>query len=175
MLAARTISSSILVVGVTAALAAQAPVLDVKLGLWENTIVTNMSGMAMPQMDTSKMPPEQAAKMAEAMKAMMGPRTVTEKHCLTQEELSKDSFMMPNDSKMTCTRTITTNTKAAFAADINCTGARSMKGQINVESADGGNAYKGTMKMATTGSGQTVNLTMNITGKYLGPTCGDVK
>ena len=46
MFAARTISSSILVVGITAVLAAQAPVLDVKLGLWENTIVTNIGGMA---------------------------------------------------------------------------------------------------------------------------------
>ena len=175
MLAARTFSSSILVVGVAAVLAAQAPVLDVKLGLWENTIVTNMSGMAMPQMDTSKMPPEQAAKMAEAMKAMMGPRTITEKNCLTKEDLQKDSFMLPEDSKMKCTRTITANTRATFAADIDCTGERSMKGQINVESLDGGNAYRSTMKMASSGRGQTVNLSMTSTGKYLGPACGDVK
>ena len=41
---------------------------------------------------------------------------------------------------------------------------------------DGGNAFKGTMKMASTGAnGQTLNLTMNMSGKYLGPTCGDVK
>ena len=138
MFAARTITSSILVLGVTAALVAQAPALDVKLGLWENTIVTNMGGMAMPQMDMSKLPPEQAAKIAEAMKGMMGDRTVTEKNCLTKEDLAKDSFMMPEDSKMTCTRTVTTNTKTTFAADINCTGENATKGQINVESLDGG-------------------------------------
>ena len=40
---------SILVVGITAVLAAQAPVIDVKLGLWENTIVTNIGGMACPR------------------------------------------------------------------------------------------------------------------------------
>jgi hypothetical protein len=174
MFAARTISSSILVVGVTAVLAAQAPALDVKLGLWENTIVTNMGGMAMPQMDTSKLPPEQAAKIAEAMKGMSG-QPMTQKHCIRKEDLAKDSFMMPADSKMTCTRTITTNTKATLVADISCTGARTVKGQINVESLDGGNAFKGTMKMASTGGGQTLNLTMNMSGKYLGPECGDVK
>ena len=175
MLAARTFTSSILVVGVTAVLAAQAPVLDVKFGLWESTIVTNMSGMAMPQVDTSKLPPEQAAKIAEAMKGMGG-QPVTQKNCITKDDLAKDSFMMPADAKMTCTRTITTNTKASFAADINCTGARTVKGHINVEALDGGNAYKGTMKMASTGAnGQTLNLTMNMSGKYLGPTCGDVK
>jgi hypothetical protein len=175
MFAARTISSSVLVVGVTAVLAAQAPVLDVKFGLWESTIVTSMSGMAMPQMDTSKLPPEQAAKIAEGMKGMGG-QPVTQKNCITKEDLAKDSFMMPADAKMTCTRTITTNTKATFAADINCTGSRTVKGQINIESLDGGNAYKGTMKMASTGgNGQTLNLNMNMSGKYLGPVCGDVK
>lgn len=83
--------------------------------------------------------------------------------------------MLPEDSRVKCTRTITANTEATFAADIDCTGERSMKGQINVESLDGGNAYKSTMKMASSGRGQTVNLTMNMTGKYLGPACGDVK
>jgi hypothetical protein len=136
MFAARTISSSILVVGITAVLAAQAPVLDVKLGLWENTIVTNIGGMAMPQVDTSKMPPDQAAKIAEAMKGDER-RAVTDKSCLTKEDLANESFMMPKDSKMTCTRTVTTNTKAVFAADVNCTGERTVKGQINVESLAG--------------------------------------
>ena len=174
MFVARTISSSILVLGVTAVLVAQAPVLDVKLGLWENTIVTNIGGMAMPQVDTSKMPPEQAAKIAAAMKGMGG-QPVTEKHCLTKEDLANDSFMMPKDNKMTCTRTVTTNTKATFAADVNCTGERAVKGQINVESLDGGNAFKGAMKMATTSGAQTINVNMTMSGKYLGPDCGDVK
>ena len=174
MLAARTISSSILVVAITAVLAAQAPVLDVKLGLWENTMVTSIGGMAMPQMDTSKLPPEQAAKMAEAMKGMAG-QPMTQKNCITKEALSKDSFMMPENSKMTCTRTVTTNTKATFAADLNCTGARTVKGQISVESLSGGNAFKGAMKMATTSGAQTINVNMTMSGKYLGPDCGDVK
>jgi Protein of unknown function (DUF3617) len=175
MFAARTITSSILVLGVTAVLVAQAPVLDVKLGLWENTVVTNMGGAAMPQIDMSKLPPDQAAKIAEAMKGMTGDQTMTEKDCLTKEDLAKDSFMMPEDSKMICKRTVTTNTRATFAADIDCTGETATKGQITVESLDGGSAYKSTMKMATTSRGRTMNLTMTMTGKYLGPTCGDVK
>ena len=77
MSAARTITSSILVLGVTTVLVAQAPALDVKLGLWESTTVTDLGGAAMPQMDMSKLPPEQAAKIAEAMKGLTGDRTVT--------------------------------------------------------------------------------------------------
>src|SRR5687767_10146367 len=106
MFATRTIASAVLLAGVTTVLMAQAPVLDVKLGLWENTVVTNM-GMAAPQVDTSKMPPEQAAKIAEMMKGMMGDRTVVEKNCLTKEDLARDSFMMPESSPQKCSRTIT--------------------------------------------------------------------
>jgi hypothetical protein len=174
MLVTRAISSFALVVCVTAVLLAQAPALDIKYGLWENTVVTDMGG-AMAQMDTSKMSPEQAAKFAEVMKGMSN-RAVVEKTCLTKEELSKDSFMMPQDTKTSCTRTITTNTRLAFAANIDCTGERTMKGQINVESLEGGNAYKGTMKMTSAGrTGRSMNMTMTMTGKYLGPACGNVK
>ena len=107
MLVTRAITSSALVVCITTVLLAQAPALDVKLGLWENTIVTDMGTAMAAQMDTSKLPPEQAAKIAEAMKAMAG-KPIVQKTCLTKEDLSKDSFMMPEDSKTKCSRTITT-------------------------------------------------------------------
>ena len=83
--------------------------------------------------------------------------------------------MLPEDSKMTCTRTVTTNTASRFAADLECTGASEMKGQITVDSLAGGTAYKGAMKMAVTGRGRSMNMTMTMTGKYLGPDCGTVK
>ena len=171
----RATTSALFLVGLATVVVAQAPVLDVKLGLWENTIVTNIGGMTMPQMDTSKLPPEQAARMAEAMKAMGGGRTVVEKHCLTKEDLSRDSFMLPQDGKLTCKRTVTTNTAARFAADIECTGSSEMKGQIDVESSAGGTVIKNTMHMAVTGRGRSMNMTMIMTGKYLGPECGTVK
>src|SRR4051794_38289473 len=44
-----------------ATVVAQAPALDVKYGLWEMSNVTNLGGQ-MPQIDTSRMTPEQKAK-----------------------------------------------------------------------------------------------------------------
>ena len=132
MIATRTLLSSVALIGLSAVLVAQAPALDVKLGLWENTIVTNMGGA--PPVDTSKMTPEQAAKIAAAMKGLMGERTMTDKTCVKKEDLAKDSFMLPHESGMTCTRTITTNTRSAYVADVTCTGEREMKGQISIES-----------------------------------------
>jgi hypothetical protein len=173
MLATRTLTLSILYVGLSAVLTAQAPALDIKFGLWENTIVTNMGGA--PPIDTSKMTPEQAAKVAAAMQGMMGDRTMTQQSCVKKEDLEKDSFMLPQEKSLSCKRTITTNTRSAFAAEITCTGEREMKGQINIESLAGGTAFKGAMKMVTTAQGRSMNVNMTMAGKYLSADCGTVK
>lgn len=173
MIVRRVLISSFAIVSFGGILAAQVPVLDLKLGLWENTVVTNIGGA--PPVDTSKMSPEQAAKIAEAMKGLAGDRTMTEKSCIKKEDLENESFMLPHDANTTCTRTVGTNTRAAFVADITCTGARPMKGQVNIQSLAGGSAFKGAVKMETSAGGRTTNLAMTMTGKYLGPDCGSVK
>lgn len=173
MIVRRALISSFAIVGLGVILVAQAPVLDLKLGLWENTIVTNIGGA--PPVDTSKMSPEQAAKIAEAMKGLAGDRTMTEKTCVKKEDLENESFMLPHDAKTTCTRTVGTNTRASFVADVTCTGDRPMKGQVNIQSLAGGTAFKGAVKMETSARGSTMNVAMTLTGKYLGPDCGSVK
>ena len=173
MVVRRALIWSFAIVGLGVILVAQAPVLDLKLGLWENTIVTNIGGA--PPVDTSKMSPEQAAKIAEAMKGLAGDRTMTEKSCIKKEDLENESFMLPHDAKTTCTRTVGTNTRASFVADVTCTGDRPMKGQVNIQSLAGGAAFKGAVKMETSAGGRTTNLAMTMTGKYLGPDCGSVK
>jgi hypothetical protein len=176
MVVPRTLLSSVALVAFSAALVAQAPALDLKFGLWENTIVTNMGGT--PPIDTSKMSPEQAAKMTaalEMMKGSMGERTITDKSCVKKEDLAKDSFMMPRESGMTCTRTITTNTRTGYVANVSCTGDREMKGQVSIETTAGGTAFTGSMKMDTITQGRTMNVTMKMSGKYLGADCGTVK
>ena len=173
MIVRRALISSFAIVGLGGILAAQAPVLDLKFGLWENTVVTNIGGA--PPVDTSKMSPEQAAKIAEAMKGLAGDRTMTEKTCVKKEDLEKDSFMLPQDANTTCLRTAGTNTKAAYIADITCTGDRPMKGHVDIQSLAGGTAFKGAVKMETSAGGRTMNVAMTMTGKYLGPDCGTVK
>lgn len=173
MVVRRALIWSFAIVGLGVILMAQAPVLDLKLGLWENTIVTNIGGA--PPVDTSKMSPEQAAKIAEAMKGLAGDRTMTEKTCVKKEDLENESFMLPHDAKTTCTRTVGTNTRASFVADVTCTGDRPMKGQVNIQSLAGGTAFKGAVKMETSARGSTMNVAMTLTGKYLGPDCGSVK
>jgi hypothetical protein len=82
---------------------------------------------------------------------------------------------LPNESGMTCTRTLTTNTRTAYVADVNCTGEREMKGQVSIETTGGGTAFTGSMTMATTAQGRTMNVAMKMSGKYLSADCGTVK
>jgi hypothetical protein len=172
MTVTRQFVSTLLIAGFGSVVLAQAPALDLKFGLWENTIVTSIGGMAPP--DTSKMPPEQAAKIAEAMKSMSGEKTMTSKSCLKKEDLAKDSFMMPNSANMTCTRTVTTNTRTQYVADVTCTGQQQMKGHIAIE-AQSATAFAGSMKMASSAQGRSMDVSMKMTGKFLDADCGTVK
>jgi len=173
MVAPRALISSLIAVGFSSVLVAQAPMLDLKFGLWENTIVTSMAGT--PPLYTSKMSPEQAARAAEAMKGMGGERTATEKNCLKKEDLAKDSFMMPNSANMTCTRNVTSNTRTQFVADVTCTGQQSLKGHIAIDASPGGSAFTGTMKMDSTTPGRPMGVSIKMSGKYLAADCGTVK
>jgi hypothetical protein len=145
--------------------------LDVRMGLWETTSVTNMSNM-MAAVDTSKMSPEQKAQM-EAMMKGMASKPIVNKSCMTKEKFEKQSFMQqrPNSD---CTQTITKNTRTLMEATVSCTKPETITGQITIE-APSPTALKGTVKSKGNARGREINVTIDMTGKWLGADCGDVK
>ena len=156
-----------------ATLVAQAPALDVKYGLWEMSNVTNLGGQ-MPQVDTSRMTPEQKAKMDEAMKQMMGTHTNVTKSCITKEKVEKSVFMMPDQPGTTCSQKITTNTKTTLEASLSCTGQNAMTGQMHIDALSP-TSIKGTIKSSGAMQGGAMTATINMAGKWLSADCGDVK
>ncbi len=160
----------------TAILAAQPPMMDVKMGLWEITTKTNMGG-AMPTMpkiseeDMAKMPPAQRAQIEAMMKNMAGAPMVT-KTCMTKEKYDKNSFMQqrPNQN---CTQTITNNTRTSMDATIVCT-APASTATMHME-ATSSSAYTSTVKSKSTTRGREMEITIDMAGKWLGADCGDVK
>ena len=152
-------------------LAAQAPVLDIKLGLWENSVTMNMGGLP-AGIDTSKMTPEQKAQMGAAAAAMSG-QPITQKTCLKKEDFQSDAFMANQPPGMKCKSTIVTNTRTEYVADIACTGAQPMTGRVSIQAASNA-AFKGTMQMTSTGRGG-MNMNMAMSGKWLSADCGAVK
>src|SRR5690348_15022970 len=67
--------------------------IDVKVGLWESTNTSEMSGMpAMPAIPPDKLaqvPPEQRARIEAMMKGRGGSNTSTTRSCLTKESLER--------------------------------------------------------------------------------------
>jgi len=166
-------TAATLSLSLTAVVLAQAPVLDVKMGLWEVSSTVNIGGQ-MPGVDMSKMTPEQKAQVEAAMKSMMGAHTNTQKSCVTREKFNRESFMMENGPGMTCKQTITTNTKSALDAKVACTGEHPMTMQMHIDALSQ-TTFKGTIKSTNTEQGKTMTVDGTMAGKWLSADCGDVK
>jgi uncharacterized protein DUF3617 len=161
-----------LAASMAAVLAAQVPALDVKYGLWEMTTATTIGGQ-MPQVDTSRMTPEQKAKIDEAMKQMMGTHNDVSKACITKEKVEKSVFMMGDEGK-NCVQKITTNTRTTLDASVSCTGQQAMTGQMHIEALSP-TSLRGTVKSSGAAAGSAMTATIAVTGKWLAADCGDVK
>ena len=109
--------------------------LDVKLGLWETSTTTDMSGMPpMPADLLAKLTPEQRAKMEAAMKARaaQGAKTTTRRTCLTKEELSK-ALTFGDDDK-SCQRTIISSSRSKQEVHLECTNETMKRsGDVHIE------------------------------------------
>ncbi len=172
----RYVLASTLAGGLTAVALAQAklppPAMDVKMGLWEMTTTMDVGNAMASMMDTSKMTPEQKARMEAMMKQMAGPHTSTNKRCLTKEEMSKG--FAGDEGGETCKDTVVTNTSSVYELRRECTGERAESTVVHFESA-GRELVKGTVNSKITKNGQSSTVTGTITGKWLSANCGDVK
>src|SRR6476646_5316543 len=153
---------------------ASAQTLNVKLGLWEATIVSQTSGT--PPFDTSTLTPEQKARMEAAMKTMLerAAQPHTMHTCLTKEKLDKLPFQDKNDNN--CTNTIVTRTTSVYDVKFQC---RDEKGEVTsgewrfTALSPVSVAGNGTFDISRGGKVMTSKSTM--TSKWLGASCGDVK
>jgi hypothetical protein len=172
-IASRSIAAGLLSAAGVAVVLAQAPALDVKMGLWEMTTSSDVGGQ-MPAIDTSKMTPEQRASVEAAMKGMMGVHTNVTKTCMTKEKFDRSSFMATDEPGRPCKQTITTNTRSILEGTMSCSGARPMTGQMHIDALSSTN-IKATIKSSETDQGKTMNVNVAMTGKWLGADCGTVK
>jgi hypothetical protein len=168
----RWFGTGLLSISLTAIVLAQAPALNVRMGLWEVTSAINVGG-EMPGMDTSKMTPQQKAQMEAAMKGMMGAHQNVMKSCMTKEKFDQANFM-GDQAGDKCKQTLTKNTATVLEGTVACTGDHPMNGQMHLE-ATSPTSFTGTMKSNTTEQGKTMTVDMNMSGKWLGADCGDVK
>ena len=165
--------SSAIIALLLASTAAIAEPLDVKLGLWENTTTTEMSGM--PPVDTSKMAPEQKARFEAAMKARQakGPQTHVHKSCLTKEKLEREPFQDAEDKKESCTHTMISSTRTQWHGKLQCTKPQRV-GEVRMEALSR-ERIKGTIQMNANDASHAMAVHVSIAGRWLGSSCGNIK
>lgn len=169
-------NSKLVVTGVTfslllSTLPVHADPLDVKLGLWEITGTTQVSGMPMPESVLQSMPPEQRARMEAMFKKRQAQpsKSMTDKTCLTQEELNRPFSKQDDEMDKKCTQTVIVATRTVQEYKIQCVGSESRSGTMRLEALSR-ERIKSTMKM-NTGRG-AVNNEMN--GHWIAADCGKV-
>lgn len=167
----KTILTGILLAWPMASWAADA--FDIKPGLWEQTVTTEVTGMpAMPQLT-----PEQLAQMPPAARARIegmmqgGGQTITTKVCHTRESLADARSYSRQDS--TCTSKVNSMSATRVEVHTECTGRMKASGDFVVDRVD---AEHTRMTGVFKGEGDhPISSKMSIAGKWLSADCGDVK
>ncbi len=138
--------------------------LNVKLGTWETTTVTNMSGMHLPEAQLQQLSPEQRQRVEAALEKQQagGPKTHTSRSCVTQKEL--DTFFGHDEAD--CKRTFVVATATRQEVIMECAGKIPRKGELHIE-ASSRERVKGNMKMAS----EAGNVTADFNSKWISSVC----
>lgn len=150
--------------------------LNIKPGLWESTRTISRAGqMPIPAATLNRLSPEQRARVEARMKANAAShsRTTTEKQCVTREQIEDQKLDL--DGEQACTTTITNSTSTMAKGNVSCnTQGMQGHGTFEIESSDPEH-YKGSAHSTLTGSGQSMNVDVAFTSKWLGSRCEDAK
>lgn len=144
----------------------------VKMGLWETSVTSQMSGF--------QLPPDMVAKLqAMGRPVPGGPHTVVTQACLTVAQWQKDMEQMNKPRNSDCTITRKESDAREFAFDISCKSERgtTMSGHWEMHFVDDEHSQgSGHMKNDTAGpNGQTFAMDMTITAHFVSADCGDVQ
>lgn len=158
---------SIIVLAGSLAWAAQG--LNVRTGLWQMTYTTQDSGApTMPKEVLDKLTPEQRARVAASQQKIpsKGPRTWTEKTCVTAKDLQEGAFRADaRDEDQKCSFKMTAQTATLQEGTSSCAGGKG-SGQIRIEALS---REKVQGRMSMSGPGFTSN--MQLSGQWLSASC----
>jgi hypothetical protein len=148
--------------------------LDVKPGLWETSITTEVSGMPpISQAAMAKLTPEQRARMEASVKSRQakGPQTRVTKSCLTAEDLKKP-FALNDDAHAMCKRTVISSSGRKEEVHFECAkGPVKSTGDIRVEAVTP-ESVQGTSHASSSDGTRSMTFAFTFAGKWLGAECG---
>lgn len=161
--------AALLLVAVTAGSAEK---LNVKLGLWEMTSLTRMSGMPpLPKEVMDKMTPQQRAEMLARIKEAQAeePEPDVSSECITQDDLEKPFASADTEN---CTQTIVRTTRNTQEIRLVCAGKTKGSGLFRVTTPTP-ETMTGDLDLKVGEGAEVMTISGKIKGRWLGADCGD--
>lgn len=138
-------------VSLLATAGARAVPLDVKTGLWQSTLHSELSGAA------------------------QGPRTITYKSCLTQKQLDEDPVAEPMQKGRNCSTKMTSQSRTVWQGTRTCTGAEGRQEYSGKLTAVSREKVTGTLLVKMSQRGYTMTNHAKYESRWLSSSCGNVK
>ena len=158
-----------LAVTLTPLIAVSADKLNVRTGLWEITSVSQISGVPpIPQATLDKMSPQQRAQLQQAI-GQKGPRTDTERECITQKDIDHPFESEEGDD---CQHSVVQTTRTSQEVKLTCTGEHKGSGTFRV-STPTPETMTGTLDLRMGEGEQVMTVKSQLKGRWIGPDCGD--
>jgi hypothetical protein len=145
--------------------------LNIRTGLWQMTYRMQIRGApTVPRDVTDKLTAEQRARLAAAQQksASQGPKTWTEKTCVTAKDLQDGAFRVESSDAAEeegCSDKMTARTATLQEGTTSCDGGKTT-GQIRVEVLG-----KDRVQGRITTSGPGVSSTIEMSGQWLSTSC----
>jgi hypothetical protein len=144
--------------------------LKVKPGLWETTTTTEKKSAKQPT-NLDKLTKEQRAKVERKLAERIKKESRTVQACLNEAQLSNGEAFLGKTHQGSCKRMIQTQTATNLIATVECTGANSVTGRVEMHATDEEH-MSGTVTM-TYGPADKMQLRTNsdISARWLGSDC----
>ena len=154
-----------------------AATLDLKPGLWETTSHSQAQGqLPIPQADLQKMTPQQRAAVAKMEERNKQPRTMVTKGCLTKEKLEKDeNAFLSGRPGMKCTSKLSRHTSTSIAGSRHCTGGSSEETENFAFEVRDREHVTGTVSITISDGGRTMSSKGNLSSRWVGASCGNIR
>ena len=146
---------------------------NVKPGAWQMSMNTLVVGNPLPPEALASMPPEKRAKVEEAMKARAGkPVTITQKTCVSKEDLDQDRIIQSDRDDGQCTRKVLSKSATRLVMEQACPEPHASTTQMTIEAKSPEALSANIVRVRGDGKGK---ITVDVKGFWLGPDCAGIK
>ena len=165
----RTLLAFAVALGVCIAQHARAESFNVKPGAWKISMTTLIAGSPLSPETLESLPPEKRAKVEEGMKARAGRSlTITQKTCITQENLDQDRILRALKAESQCARKVLTKTATQLVMEQVCPAPDASTSRMTIEAKTPETLSATIARVRGDGEGK-VNI--DVKGFWLGASC----